>query len=328
MIEIESLFQKYLSGTASLEEKSKLNDWIASNKEVQIWLENNLANSPAQMDEQSQKEILQQIHLMLIEKKQPPILLLHWLKYTAAAIALIAMTAGSVLLLVSQRQEPAYTSIVETDKGQRSNVTLPDGTKVILNSETKLTYTTGFNKKQRSLKLEGEAFFDVAKNEKLPFVVHANKFAIQAVGTSFNVRAYANEEIISTTLIDGKVNIQTPDKTIELTPNKRAELKTNDNSSTIIALTDSKKSVGWLSDSFTFENATLSDVAAELSRAYNINIVLESKNIRQQRFTGRISNNSINSALRIISLTAPVRCEFRNNTVFLHEVEEEKDLFK
>ncbi len=327
MERITYLFQKYLGHTATLEEKQELNEWIASNEKLQQWMETRLVESPDTMDIQRQQQLLDEIHEILNQKPKKQFKLPEWFKY-AAAVALIILVTGSMFFIFQNNtKESVYYSEIEAVKGQKTNVILPDGTKVILNSETKLIYNTDFNKNQRNVKLSGEAYFDVARNEDLPFIVNANKFVIQAVGTSFNVRAYDNEKIVSTTLIEGKVSVKTPLKTIKLSPDERIELNTGDFSSTIISLTDTKNSVGWLNDYLSFENATLADVAADLSRIYNIQIIFNSESIKEQRFTGKISNNSLNSVLRIISLTSPIKYKITNNEVVLYEVEAEKELF-
>lgn len=328
MKRIESLFQKYISNTATQAEKQELNEWIASNIQLRQWLETKLEESSETMDEARQNELLEEIHQVLSLQSKKRISAPQWIKYVAAvAIALLISSVG-FNLIQNFSKNSIYYSVVEASKGQKTNITLPDGSKVTLNSETRLTYDTDFNLEKRVVSLCGEAYFEVAKNERLPFIVNANKFEIEAVGTSFNVRAYENEKTVSTTLVEGKVNVKTPISTIQLLPDERIELSKGDFSSNIINLSNSKFTIGWLNDFLSFENATLADVAADLSRMYNVEIKFDSESIMRQRFTGKISNNSLDSVLRIISLTSPIKYNIVDNTVHLYEIEAEKELFK
>ena len=220
---IIELFQNYLSKTATDLEKRELNLWIASNSELQEWLEMQLRESENVMDEAQQIRILENIHRKIDKQNQKKFAFPSWLK-NAAAIALVLITTGSIFYAIrSNNSEPTYYSSVEAMRGQKSNITLPDGTKVILNSESTLKYNTDFNKKTREIALDGEAFFDVAKSTHLPFIVEAGSLSIKAVGTAFNVRAYSNENIVSTTLTEGKVSVKTPYETMDLIPNERME---------------------------------------------------------------------------------------------------------
>lgn len=324
---IIELFQNYLSKTATDLEKRKLNLWIASNSELQEWLEMQLRESENVMDEAQQIRILENIHRKIDKQNQKKFAFPSWLK-NAAAIALVLITTGSIFYAIrSNKSEPTYYSSVEAMRGQKSNITLPDGTKVILNSESTLKYNTDFNQKSREIALDGEAFFEVAKNTNLPFVVEVGNLSIKAVGTAFNVRAYSNENIVSTTLTEGKVSVKTPYETMDLIPNERMEFSRDEKKLEKIQLENAKLSLGWLNDQLSFENTTLAVVASNLSRIYNVEIELSSESIKQQRFTGIISNNSLQSVLRILSLTSPIRYTIKDNKVILYEVKDERKLF-
>lgn len=324
---IIELFQNYLSKTATDLEKRELNLWIASNSELQEWLEMQLRESENVMDEAQQIRILENIHRKIDKQNQKKFAFPSWLK-NAAAIALVLITTGSIFYAIrSNKSEPTYYSSVEAMRGQKSNITLPDGTKVILNSESTLKYNTDFNQKSREIALDGEAFFEVAKNTNLPFVVEVGNLSIKAVGTAFNVRAYSNENIVSTTLTEGKVSVKTPYETMDLIPNERMEFSRDEKKLEKIQLENAKLSLGWLNDQLSFENTTLAVVASNLSRIYNVEIELSSESIKQQRFTGIISNNSLQSVLRILSLTSPIRYTIKDNKVILYEVKDERKLF-
>ncbi len=322
------LFKKFLEKTATDEEQKALNDWISSNEELQSWLNNELENSPDDMDKTKQSDILEKIHEKIGVHDKPKFVLPGWLK-AAAAVILIILTVGNVALYYRNnvKGEIQFAEIGAL-RGQKASVTLPDGTKVTLNSESTLKYSTEYNQLERLVELEGEAYFEVAKNAAIPFVVKAGKLIVEAKGTSFNVKAYPDENDISTTLTEGIVEVKTPGELIEMYPNERVEFDKTANTLKKLTLSDATGSIGWLNDELSFENATLAEVVANFSRIYNVDIRFASESIKEHRFTGKINNNSLLSVLRIISLTSPIRFEQKDSVVILYDVPSENKLFQ
>ena len=322
------LFKKYIDNTASADEQKVLNDWISTDEGLQQWLEEQLDNSPEAMDNEKQAVLLEKIHEKTGVKVKPTFVLPRWVK-TAAAAVLILLTVGNVVLYLSDRK-PAKAQYAEIGalRGQKASLTLPDGTRVTLNSESTLKYSTAYNQSERTVELVGEAFFEVAKNQKIPFMVKAGNLAVEAKGTAFNVKAYPDENYISTTLTEGIVEVKTPEEMIAMRPNERVEYDKSGNKLKKLTLTDATGSIGWLHDELSFENATLEEVVASFSRIYNVDIRFASESIKEQRFTGKINNNSLLSVLRIISLTSPIRFEQKDSVVILYDVPSENKLFQ
>ena len=326
--QITGLFKKFLSKTATADEQKALNDWIASNEELQDWIENQLDNSTEDIDASTQSAILEKIHEKIGVQNKPKFVLPGWVKAVAAVALILLMVGNAVLYVRSNQQTETRYAEIGALRGQKASLTLPDGTKVTLNSESTLKYSTDYNQSERIVQLEGEAFFEVAKNQKIPFVVKAGKLAIEAKGTAFNVKAYPEEKYISTTLTEGIVEVKTPGELIAMRPNERVEYDKTDNISKKLSLSDATGSIGWLNDELSFENATLEEVVASFSRIYNVDIRFGSESIREQRFTGKINNNSLLSVLRIISLTSPIRFEQKDSVVILYDVPSENKLFQ
>ena len=322
------LFKKYIDNTASADEQKVLNDWISTDEGLQQWFEEQLDNSPEAMDNEKQAVLLEKIHEKTGVKVKPTFVLPRWVK-TAAAAVLILLTVGNVVLYLSDRK-PAKAQYAEIGalRGQKASLTLPDGTRVTLNSESTLKYSTAYNQSERTVELAGEAFFEVAKNQKIPFMVKAGNLAVEAKGTAFNVKAYPDENYISTTLTEGIVEVKTPEEMIAMRPNERVEYDKSGNKLKKLTLTDATGSIGWLHDELSFENATLEEVVASFSRIYNVDIRFASESIKEQRFTGKINNNSLLSVLRIISLTSPIRFEQKDSVVILYDVPSENKLFQ
>lgn len=326
--QITALFRKYLSNSATADEMKELDEWIASNEDFHDWLENQVDNSSAEMDAEKQADILAKIHEKIAVQSKQKFVLPGWAK-TVAAVALIVLMAVSAAIYFRSNQ-PNMIQYAEIGalRGQKASVTLPDGTKITLNSESTLKYSTNYNQSDRAVELVGEAYFEVAKNKKIPFVVKAGKLEIEAKGTAFNIKAYPTDNSISTTLTEGKIEVKTPVDVLNMIPNERMEYNNTDQTFRKLTLTDAVGSIGWLNDELSFENATLAEVVANFSRIYNIDIQFASESIKEQRFTGKINNNSLLSVLRIISLTSPIRFEQKDSVVILYEVPSEKKLFQ
>lgn len=326
--QITALFRKYLSNSATADEMKELDEWIASNEDFHDWLENQVDDSSAEMDAEKQADILAKIHEKIAVQSKQKFVLPGWAK-TVAAVALIVLMAVSAAIYFRSNQ-PNMIQYAEIGalRGQKASVTLPDGTKITLNSESTLKYSTNYNQSDRAVELVGEAYFEVAKNKKIPFVVKAGKLEIEAKGTAFNIKAYPTDNSISTTLTEGKIEVKTPVDVLSMIPNERMEYNNTDQTFRKLTLTDAEGSIGWLNDELSFENATLAEVVANFSRIYNIDIQFASESIKEQRFTGKINNNSLLSVLRIISLTSPIRFEQKDSVVILYEVPSEKKFFQ
>lgn len=163
---------------------------------------------------------------------------------------------------------------MSTPRGRHFQLTLPDGTSVWLNAASSIKYPTAFTGNFRKVYVTGEAYFEVAKNEKMPFIVELNKKeTVEVLGTTFNVNAYENEETINTTLITGAVRVAS---TI-LKPGQQAQLNTKQSSARlkVISNIDTDKVVAWKDGKFDFDGASLQEVMKQLERWYDIEVIFE-----------------------------------------------------
>ena len=220
----------------------------------------------------------------------------------AASILVVAMSV--VFLILGDRQIHEYEVVAE--RGQKSSVTLPDGSHVWLNSASRITYTSDFNKKNRNITLEGEAYFDVAKNKKIPFVVNASEMSITAVGTEFNVRNYSDEDEVCTTLVEGKVIASTLGCDISLTYGQEAVLNRNSGEMSFAVVSDLNHMVPWRSNEMLLDVESLDNLSRILSRMYNVDVYFENDSIKTYTYTGLIRNNSLQNVLELVSNTSPV----------------------
>lgn len=171
-------------------------------------------------------------------------------------------------------------------KGGEYELLLADGSKVHLNSETKLVFPSYFEGETRQVELMGEAYFEVKKDHK-PFIVKTVDMQIEVLGTSFNVNAYQNNASVNTTLVEGSVQIHVPDnsKTFLLKPENNFSINKSSNEISIQKVSTDLYTA-WVRGEFTFRNQTLNDIFTQLVRWYDIEIEYENPAIRTMRFTG------------------------------------------
>lgn len=173
------------------------------------------------------------------------------------------------------------TQVIRTPRGKEYQVILSDGTEVLLNAESKLIFPNKFCGSRRVVRLEGEAYFKVARNEQMPFIVETEKTSTRALGTEFNIKAYKNAES-HVTLINGSVLVNIPgtDQEVTLTPGQEATaaeetLKVKD--------VDTNYYVQWKEGYFYFDNVPLVEILCDLGRWYNVNIEIEKASLMSYR---------------------------------------------
>lgn len=200
------------------------------------------------------------------------------------------------------RQAVLYNTIT-TPKGGRYWVILADGTKVLLNAASSLKYPTAFVGNERLVELTGEAYFEVVHDNKSPFRVKTGSQLVQDVGTHFNIQAYNDEPAITTTLLEGSVEVSLisggQHKTITLRPNQQSRLSHGDIN--LVPHVDVNLAVGWKDGHFRFKDAGIEEVMRELARWYDIDIIYEGT-LPHDLFTGSIHRNiNASQALEILS---------------------------
>ncbi|PUZ20991.1 DUF4974 domain-containing protein [Chitinophaga costaii] len=190
---------------------------------------------------------------------------------------------------------------VTTPKGREFRLQLPDGSKVWLNAASTVRYPTTFTDKERRVELEGEAYFEVAKNASRPFIVKLNDAtAVEVLGTSFNINAYKNETAIKTTLLEGAVRLQAYQQVQTLTPGQQASISLARQQMKVISNVDIDHVMAWKNGLFDFNDASLEEVMRQLERWYDIEVIYE-KGIPAIRFGGEINKkNSLQDVLQIL----------------------------
>jgi hypothetical protein len=238
---------------------------------------------------------------------------------------LISNTGTSLVYDVSSKTksvEIAYNSLV-VPRGGEYELVLEDGTKVKVNSETRLRYPTQFSDNERVVLLEGEAYFDVSKDQNRPFIVRTQGVDVRVLGTSFNVSSYPDEEAIRTTLVEGSVAVMDRNNQVEnvlLKPGYQAIYSKDDKK-----LTAEKVNVelftSWKDGRFVFEKSYLDDIMTKVSRWYDVKVFYQNNNVNTIRFTGSLKRyDSLDRLLKMIEKTNEVRFVLGDKTIQVEQV--------
>jgi hypothetical protein len=182
----------------------------------------------------------------------------------------------------------AYNTM-STPRGRQFQLVLPDGTKVWLNAASSLRYPTSFTGNDRKVEINGEAYFEVAKDVQRPFLVKINEETeVEVLGTDFNVNAYRDEPVIATTLLEGAVRVVLKKKVQLLSPGQQVQVKGT--GLKLIKEADVAQAVAWKNGAFSFVNADLPTVMRQVARWYNVDVEYKGA-IPAGEFNGKIGNS-------------------------------------
>lgn len=210
------------------------------------------------------------------------------------------------------------TNKIVTSRGGEYKLTLSDGTKVWLNADSRFEFPARFVGDRREVYVEGEVYFEVAKDAAHPFVVSTKKAKVRVLGTSFNVRAYP-DEVYRTTLIEGCVEVLRDKEIVKLRPNEQWVL---DGSVGCVLPVNVRMAVSWKNGSFAFNDEWLPNVFQELERWYDVHVFIANEEVRGMKFTGIFPRYaSMEKVLNIIELATGVSCKVSNRTIVISKHE-------
>ena len=313
---MKQLFEKYLAGNATAEERETLLRRLHADEQLGGWLRADIEFAEGGMPEPIRERILNNVYA---RTQRPLISRRCW---SIAAVMLILIISGALgwTLFGIQNQNlksqisdnPIRDIIVTTGMGEHSRVSLPDGTALTLNAQTTVRYNLADGKRQVSI--DGEAFFEVARDPEHPFVVSANGMTVTCLGTSFDVRNYSDESTASVVLRDGKVRVNARDADLTMEPGSRVLMDRQTLALSKHTVTPSDYTA-WLNGEIKFNNQTLEEIAAELSRNYNIDLVITSDELKQERFNGYLGRSSLRNILDVLCLASDMSYHVDNDTM-------------
>ena len=230
----------------------------------------------------------------------------------AAAILLLPVLSLLIYTILSdkiQYSENSNDLEVQAPAGFRMNIELGDGTKVWLNHGSKLRYPYRFAGKNRKVFLTGEAYFKVAHNNKVPFIVETNNLEVKATGTTFNVSAYPDEDIVETTLVEGKVILYDKARNHEikaLSPSECLKFNSEKNKYTLESGDIIEKYIGWKDGLLVFKNDSIADIARKLEQWYGVDVKIKDDRVKEFTYTATFYDETLSQVLELMSLPSPV----------------------
>ena len=220
----------------------------------------------------------------------------------------------------STEEKPVKSNELVIPRGGENTVILADGTTVHLNAGSKLLYPVRFVGKRRIVTLEGEAYFDVRKDEEHPFVVRTRFGEVTVLGTAFNINAYNDADACYTTLVYGKVNFSTPDQnTITLAPGEQAVASSRGIEKRVV---DVNEYIGWAQGVYVFNNKRLGDIMKTFERWYDVHVYYEKESLRDLTYSGDLQRyGTINTFLNALELTGDIYYRINGRNILIYENE-------
>lgn len=330
--EIDDLLAAFFSGNTSKELLDELNARTKESEEIyeyvrarwEIWLSSEIAGSSFSFDEKKayarfKQRVAKEMHVRKTRKKY----MFSWKAcYRVAAVILILLLPLAGYWSGKENVKQTFSDVVvEAPMGAQTKLYLPDGTAVWLNAGSRIVYSQGFGVDDRVLKLEGEGYFEVAKNERKPFEIETKELNLRVVGTKFNFKNYPDDEEVTVNLIEGRVALKNELKAMPellLNPEERVVL----NKRTGImkkTKTNVRNANAWSRNELFFDEELLGDIAKILMRNYNVKIEV-ADSLQNKRFYGcfKIVGNDVNDVLKAMAATNQMKYKYENETYILY----------
>ena len=246
----------------------------------------------------------------------------QWVK--VAAILFIGIVSGVMMdgFLSLGKIKPelavAEWKTVENPRGKKSNITLPDGSLVILNSGSEIKYPQFFSANQRLVELKGEAFFEVKRDEKRPFIIQTERMTTEVLGTSFNIKAYTEGENHNVAVVSGSVKVSNKFGNAKVLSANEMGLVLKDNSISKISF-DLLKVTGWKDGKISFNRASFPEIQEQLSAWYGVDFI-QGKGFKMDSvYTGAFENESLRNIMEGISYSSGFRYRIAGKQVFVYK---------
>jgi len=323
---VDQLIYKYLKGNINLEEQHELSKWMqgdSKNREVLKKLEIYWKEYDSNLREEElavRRMILSKMEADSTRSVKRSHSFTRYL-LRVAAIVVLSLSIGLVLSRYLQKEElpPEVTWVEKQSKpGQKITTILPDGTRVKLNTDSKIIAPTSFTENFRKVILKGEAFFEVSRNEEKPFIIETENMEIMVLGTSFIVSDYDNESVNSVSVKSGKVEVKGTNASapIQLTQNEvtfyqgEAEMKKSE-------ITKPDYVFGWIDQKLLFDNHSIEEVLDRISRWYGVEIDLKKKLEQQKRYTASFENPTLKQVMDILAFVYDFDYEINGNELII-----------
>ena len=309
---VEELLPRYCDGNVSAEEKEKVEIWIRQSEEhykiaQQIQLIYLASDTIAIMDQVNTDNALDKVDGR-IRRSQLKTLFM-WGQRVAAILFIPLLAAYLLEVLIPEKRDIRMLE-VRTNPGMTTSLTLPDGTKVNLNSESSLVYPETFDGDFRSVRLEGEAFFEVVKNPEKRFVVTTPHNArVEVLGTSFNMEAFKWDSIVSTTLISGKVAFISRSGQVNMKPGEKLVYNIQADRASIYQ-TNGEAEISWKNGMIIFRKTPFEEALRMLTKRFNVDFVVSNNKYVKDFYTGSFTNHRLEQILDIYNASSGIKWRY------------------
>lgn len=240
--------------------------------------------------------------------------------YRQIAAVMVIPLALSISYLLFEPAVPPVLFTAEAPMGQKAKVELPDGSVVWLNSGSKISYSSDYNRKTRELKLQGEAYFDVQKNTGKPFLVHTTLVDVEVTGTKFNLNAYGDESLTETALLEGHVNLYLKDNAnqkLELEPGKMIAYSAATQHASTQEL-NAEAAIGWKDNRLIFIDDDFYKLAKKIERWYNMEVVYNADAFHSNKLTVKLlEGEQLSKLLQIIESAIGADCRVEGSKIYI-----------
>lgn len=329
---ITDLLQKYIENKCSEQELRVLLAWLKTPENVEdfdlqshsLW--KRIDAQVAYPDKKRAEELNAEVDFLIRKIKQkntriaPKVPMRRNLLYRIAAVFLLLLSIGTGVYMLKNRPEAITYKEVCVGRGETKEYTLDDGTHVILNSQSKIVIPSDYNANRRCIEVIGEGFFDVAPNPEKPFIIKNGNAQVKVVGTSFNLKAYEEDEYIQVTVSTGKVLVNVSDLDLQLRVTPSEHLSIHKTTGTLSKLLlDENYYNNWIKGNLYFEKEPLREVVKTLNRRYAKNVVLHCGHCGDKQITGIHDNKSMEAVIESICFTSGLRHREDDQTITLYE---------
>lgn len=315
---LSAILRNYLSGRFSSPTEERVQQWIIKNEKsaekeqasLEYW------NSLEQTSDEHTFSALERVNRRIGYSQKRTIGVAFYKKLSRVAAVLLPLffIAGGYLYYQSTKNELIEISVAY---GEKKHVLLPDSSQIWINAGSTVKYPNEFKGDYRLVELNGEAYFSVHRNEAKPFIVNANNLSVKVLGTRFNIKAYADEERITTTLASGQVEVRANNNSHILQPNDQLTFNRN-----TLAIEKHKvqanETNSWLSGRLIFSNASLSEIIQTLERRFGIpvenNTAISASKLYTVKF---LKNESLEEILHIMQDVAGINYRIDNDKIII-----------
>lgn len=299
----DELLFKYFSNEASAEEVAQIEQWLDEDPARQSefdsahYLFNAMILHSDELSKMTTPGALEKT-----SRKSKVRRLVYRYAAAAAAVVIAGLSGVFVEREINYNKMTAQTNVLEVPAGQRMSVTLSDGTQVQLNGNSRIEYPVIFSRKQRNVKLSGEAFFEVKHDERHPFIVETFASKVEVLGTRFNVYADEASEYFSTALVDGKVKVTTNDETAEQVVLAPDEMVKFVNNHLVVTKVDAENLISWTEGYVNLADTDFASLMHRFENVYGVKIVIERETMPEIGYkSGKIRvSEGVNFALKLL----------------------------